>query len=101
MNHGLTPEQVREVNGILATLFPQGRVLLFGSRARGTHQAHSDLDFALDLGEPVPRQILADLKAAFEESDLPFRVDLLDYRSIPESMRANVDASALIWNNAV
>ena len=32
----------------------------------------------------------ARLKAAFEESDLPFRVDLLDWHAIPEHFRATI-----------
>ena len=33
------------------------------------------------------------LREAFEESDLPFRVDVVDYRTVSEAFRAIIDQS--------
>ncbi|MGH8679381.1 MAG: restriction endonuclease subunit S [Burkholderiales bacterium] len=51
-------------------------VTLFGSRAMGTFGQGSDIDLALE-GSHLTRAILARLSADLEESNLPYRVDLL------------------------
>jgi predicted nucleotidyltransferase len=49
----------------------------FGSRVKGNHQKFSDLD--LCFKDPVDPKIIRDIKFAFEDSNLPFKVDVLDY----------------------
>lgn len=48
---------------------------IYGSRARGTHHTFSDLD--LYITSPISDAVLADLRASFDESSLPFKVSLL------------------------
>ncbi|MCX7125274.1 MAG: HI0074 family nucleotidyltransferase substrate-binding subunit, partial [Gammaproteobacteria bacterium] len=55
------------------------RVTLFGSRARGDHKTHSDIDLAIDYqqtNEPSETTLQEDL----ESSSLPYTVDLIDLR---------------------
>ena len=67
------------VRAILAAHMPTGaRVRVFGSRARGTPRRASDLDLAIDAGRPLTRQEAGALADAFEDSDLPYKVDLVD-----------------------
>lgn len=49
-------------------------VTLFGSRAKGTHNARSDVDFALG-GEVTPLRAEA-IAAELEELPLPYRFDV-------------------------
>jgi hypothetical protein len=35
--------------------------------------------------EPIPDLALASLRADFEDSDLPFRVDVIEERDLPET----------------
>lgn len=46
----------------------------YGSRVKGTHRKFSDLD--LCIREPVSDLEIFYLKEAFEESNLPFKVDI-------------------------
>lgn len=48
------------------------RVFLFGSRALGTSRPASDIDLAILPEEPVPEDLLARLRDAFEESTIPW-----------------------------
>ena len=54
-------------------------VSAFGSRATGLGlKDHSDLHLLVDSPIELPLIILANLREAFNESDLPFSVDLLE-----------------------
>jgi predicted nucleotidyltransferase len=78
----LTPLQCQTIQDILQRLVPDCEVRAFGSRVRGAAKPYSDLDLAIVGREKLPFKKLAALRIAFEESDLPFRVDVLDWHSI-------------------
>jgi len=68
-------------------------VLAFGSRYKWTPKDHSDLDLAFvqKEGGKLGFNRIGDLKEAFSESDLPYRVDVLDYNAISPEFRAIID----------
>lgn len=68
-----------------------GRVMAFGSRCKGTHKEYSDLDLAIDINRKMTLKELGDIKEAFEESTLNYRVDVLDYNGISAEFRAVID----------
>lgn len=70
------------------------RVRVFGSRAHGTAKPFSDLDL-LVLGPALDASLRGTLEEAFDESDLPFRVDIV------EAATASADFQALIEPQAV
>lgn len=71
----LSDRERSTVGAILAHFSDRvGRVRVYGSRATGRARPSSDLDLALD--PPISSRTLYDLMDAFEESDLPIRVDL-------------------------
>jgi predicted nucleotidyltransferase len=74
-------------------------VYLFGSRARGTAGQASDIDLALDGGEPLPPGLLSDLREALEESWVPFTVDLVDLATAGPDLRARVDEEGVRWSD--
>ena len=88
----LRPEHAKIVRDILAERLPAGvTVHVFGSRAKGTAKPYSDLDLALKGGDRLPLALIADLADAFSESDLPFKVDILDWRSAAASFQAVIN----------
>lgn len=78
------------VMSILSDVIPGVEVRAFGSRVLGTAKRSSDLDLVVVGASRLDWKTMARLKAAFEESDLPFRVDLLDWYAIPEYFRATI-----------
>lgn len=51
-------------------------VWLFGSCARGEARQHSDIDIAILPKDNLPSGFFAELAADFEESPIPYDVDL-------------------------
>ncbi len=83
----ITPEEWRIVKAILQKKVPGIRVCAFGSRARHTAKTFSDLDLACMTTKPLDMHTLANLADAFDESDLPWKVDILDWASTDEHFR--------------
>lgn len=92
----LRPDHAKIVHEIIARYLPAGVSLrVFGSRAKWTAKPHSDLDLALKGKQPLPRSVLGDLAEAFSESDLPFRVDIVDWHAVTPSFQAVIDGDGV------
>lgn len=84
------------VRGILAThLTGRVRVFAFGSRATGKARRASDFDLLLDAGQPLPADTIASLREAFDESVLPWKVDLVDRATISPAFAQAIAASLI------
>lgn len=86
----IDPRDWRIVGEVLSNLVPDCTVWAFGSRARGSARRYSDLDLALVAEAPLPVDRLADLAQAFSDSDVPWRVDLVDWSATAPSFRARI-----------
>jgi predicted nucleotidyltransferase len=62
-------------------------VWLFGSRATGRAKRYSDINLAIDAGRPLTLDEVARLAEALSESDLPYRVDLVDWQGLDDGWR--------------
>ena len=72
-------KELTQIKAIIAKHVPQAEVSFFGSRAKNTAQKHSDIDILIKDKTKIPLNTLSLLKADFEDSNIPFRVDVLDY----------------------
>ena len=87
----LTANQYRQLITLLHRYLPDDtEVWAYGSRTKGTAQPWSDLDLVI-MGNNSLRIALEQLREAFEESDLPFRVDLFLWDDLPENFRKNIE----------
>ena len=85
-------DHLRIVQDVLRRHLPDGaKVWVFGSRATWMTKDSSDLDLALEGENAIPPRSLSALEAAFEESDLPFDVDIVDVERISERFRRIVE----------
>ena len=64
----------REIIQQILTKYPY-RFFAYGSRVKGKAEKYSDLDLCYQ--EEIPLNILSHISEDFEESDLPFKVDLV------------------------
>lgn len=94
--YGLSVRQWRQ---IFAILFRYGKridwVKLFGSRARGDYKPVSDVDLAIASTE----NLVTPLQLDFDQSQLPFTFDLIDYRRQPnQKLKDAIDREGkLLW----
>jgi type I restriction enzyme S subunit len=77
------------LTGLLDEYLPDTLVWAFGSRVKFTSHQGSDLDLVAFV-TPQQKPQLYDLRDAFAESDLSFRVDILSWEDIPDSFRENI-----------
>ncbi|GBQ27486.1 DNA polymerase beta subunit like nucleotidyltransferase [Acetobacter estunensis NRIC 0472] len=75
----ITREERAIVLRILNEIVSDREVRAFGSRVTGKAKPFSDLDLAIMGDEPLPLETQARLEEAFSESDLPWKVDVLDW----------------------
>ncbi|HDL86720.1 MAG TPA: nucleotidyltransferase domain-containing protein [Candidatus Acetothermia bacterium] len=87
----IKPAHLKTVEHILAEHVPACEVRAFGSRVAGRSKVYSDLDLAVVCQKNLSAECLRHLKEAFEESDLPFRVDVLDWNRTSESFRKVIE----------
>ena len=88
----VSAEQLETIKRILAEYAGNCEVRAFGSRVNGSAKGYSDLDVALVAPNKIKLRTKMLLREAFEESDLPFRVDIIDYHAASDEFRAIIDA---------
>lgn len=90
-----------DVVRILHEQVPTLEVWAFGSRARHTAKPYSDLDLALITQQPLSLDQWAAITDAFATSDLPIRVDLVDWACASEAFRKLIEQDAVLVQSAV
>jgi len=74
------------------------RVYLFGSHARGMGRPTSDIDVAILPLEPLPPWVLSVLRGELEESQVLYRVDLVDLSMMDPAFRERVMTEGILWS---
>lgn len=90
------------VQQILADALPKNaKVWVFGSRATWKTKRSSDLDLAIDAGRALTRNESSALADAFDESDLPYKVDVVDMHNVSDTFKAIIERQivTLEWQN--
>lgn len=90
------PDLWEIVRSILQTHVPQFEVWAFGSRAQWTAKPYSDLDLAVISTAPLSLAVSAALADAFAESDLPWRVDVVDWATTSASFRKIIERNKVV-----
>lgn len=74
-----SPVQMAIVRAIVGKHVPEYAVWVFGSRIRADAKPYSDLDLVIMTEQPLDLSVYASLVDDFDESDLPWRVDVVDW----------------------
>jgi predicted nucleotidyltransferase len=100
MSIDLDADLLRRVQDILKEYAPAYEIWAFGSRVRKGAKPFADLDLAIISPQGMSPRQLAILANAFEESDLPIKVDLLDWNSTsPEFQKRITEEHEVIFRN--
>ena len=94
----LPAEHRRLVLDVLRANLPS--VWVFGSRATGRARRYSDLDLAIDAGPLLTLDELAEVTEAFSDSDLPYKVDLVDWHNIDDHWQQTITAERELLTEA-
>ena len=91
----LKPDHCKIICEILARQLPGVEVKLFGSRANDTAKPYSDIDLVIMGNEPLPVTTMRILRDAFDDSDLPFQVDLVEWAGTSDEFRKVIEKTAV------
>jgi type I restriction enzyme S subunit len=96
----IRPDHLDIVRGILQKHVPQYEVWAFGSRAKWTAKDYSDLDLCVQTGKPLDFGTLGALREDFSESDLPWKVDVVDWSVISRDFRKIIEKDRVVVQEA-
>lgn len=75
------------IYNVLKNHLPDAKFWVFGSRVKGTAKQYSDVDIAIMSDAPVDLLALSTLEEEFANSDLLFKVDLVDWHRISKEFQ--------------
>jgi len=83
----LEPKHLKLVKKILQENLPNHEIWAFGSRVHGKNlKTFSDLDLVIAKPATTMQQVMQ-ISESFSESDLPFKVDVMDWNDSNESFQ--------------
>lgn len=91
----ITADQRKTLLALLKRHLPNTTAWAYGSRVKWSARPQSDLDLVV-FAKPEHERRVSELREAFEESNLPFRVDLLVWRTLPEQYRKQIEAEHVV-----
>ena len=86
---------IEELKAFLVKRLPNTHIYLFGSRATNRAGTYSDVDIAVE-GVDLSAEDLARIRFAIEESNLPYKVDLVDLTKSPY-LKQIVEKEGVVW----
>lgn len=76
--YGLSDTVISDICSVFRKHTNIEKVLIFGSRAKGTYSEGSDIDLAA-IGEDISFNQLMDINIQIEDLGLLYKVDVIDY----------------------
>lgn len=96
MSSGLSEQELESIRRVLRRFREVESAKLFGSRAKGTARANSDIDVA--LWGPLTPLMEARIRGELDELPLPYSFDVQAYDSIRhEPLREHIDRVGQIF----
>lgn len=94
----VTPKELIIIKNILENyLHPNCKAWVFGSRAKSSALFNSDLDLALECKDKIDLKILSKIKIAFEDSRLPYRVDVVDINAVKPYFKEIIEKEMILF----
>ncbi len=82
-------DHVQHIKDIIFKYLPADKynVFLFGSRASESHRKWSDFDIGVKGDSKIPQITLSKIEGELEESDIPYKVDVVDFSRVSGKFR--------------
>lgn len=96
---GLSEAVLQQVKDILTSSLQQKefQVFIFGSRATGKDRKYSDLDLWIEAKPTLTENEKSHLLLAFEESDLPIKIDIITPESCLDAYCKRILRERKLW----
>jgi predicted nucleotidyltransferase len=95
--YGLTEDAIARIKAVFAACPEIERVVLYGSRAKGTQRNGSDIDLTIE-GEAVSPSQLLRLENALDDLLLPYKMDISLLRQIDNpDLLAHIQRVGLVF----
>ncbi len=89
------------IRNILRAHVPDCTVWVFGSRATGRTKPYSDLDLAVSGEKLLGMDLIGQLAESFAESDLPYKVDIVDWTTASENFRKTIERDRVVVQTGI
>lgn len=95
----LSKKILKQVKDIIFPLVDnQTKVFIFGSRANNKARKFSDIDIGLEADNQINFETIGQIKQAFEESDLPYNVDIVEFSKLPKKFKKVAQKNIIYLN---
>lgn len=94
----LQPKHLALLRQVLQQHLPQAEVWAYGSRVNGDGHEASDLDLVVRQPADLTQESnqIEDLRDALVESNLPIRVDVVDWARIPATFHREIERAHVV-----
>lgn len=100
MKYGLSEHEFSLLNQLVLLPLKQrkAQIYLFGSRATGKFKRFSDIDlfYTSDVKHKILGDVIYQIISDIEESDFPYKLDLVNYDELAMSYRKNIDLEKIL-----
>ena len=85
----LKQEYLNELYKIFQEYCPNAEIWAYGSRVNGDSHSGSDLDLTIKSFNEE-KKYLSELKNLLNDSDIPFLIDITEYKKLPEIFQEKI-----------
>lgn len=94
----LKPKHANKLRKIFEEYCPNAEIWAYGSRVDGDSHDGSDLDLTvIDFYDP--QKNIGELKQIFTDSDIPFLIDICEFRQLPPSFQSKIKQKYTVLYN--
>ena len=86
----LQEKYINFIKKLIIKYLPNCTIYLFFFFVKGTAKKYSDIDIALDCCD-LDERILLKIKNEFNESTIPYEVDIIDLKNISETFKNHIN----------
>jgi predicted nucleotidyltransferase len=84
---------------VIEIFFPDAKIYLFGSRAKGSYQQTSDIDIAIDAGNPLTMTEKGQINSMLDALNIPQKIDVVDFNRAPQALKDNILREGVAWKS--
>lgn len=92
-------EQKEQIIKVIEIFYPEAKVYLFGSRARGDNSETSDIDIAIDANAPLSMTQKGQIVSMIDALNIPQKVDVVDFNRVPDALKENILKEGILWKS--